>query len=334
MKPSTRASQPFARGTNVSTSSALNDSTVGVHMPGNGYRTDRAALTASVDSERRRGTATLESYCSAAASAVAVMHDEHSESVRVADLARSVHMSPQHFSRAFRIATGVPPSQFLAAVRIHRAKRRLLETNDTIASVACSVGYNSVGTFSRTFKAYVGCPPSELRRLSTMIGDTPLASLRAGCEAEGWGTRGSIHVEVRSDCELDVVVVVSCDSPVPRTPMRGFHAAFSTTEFSLSENWRHLLQASVAVGFTRGATARDALAMCGEAWRVGSAQDGRSGDERGPHVHLREPSATDPPFLPAIPLMLAQHCLGVGEFGHASEACGGWDFTRSGGFRK
>jgi AraC-like DNA-binding protein len=81
-----------------------------------------------------------------------------------ADLARLSGMSVAHFYRRFRQLTGASPIDWLRRERISLAKRRLLETDDSIKAVADQSGYNSPFFFSRDFKNFTGLSPSEFRR--------------------------------------------------------------------------------------------------------------------------------------------------------------------------
>ncbi|HEU5160888.1 MAG TPA: helix-turn-helix transcriptional regulator [Streptosporangiaceae bacterium] len=86
-----------------------------------------------------------------------------SEPITIDDMARVAIYSRFHFSRMFRSAVGVPPGQFLTAVRIHEAKRLLLSTSLTVKEITARVGYTSVGTFSARFKNVVGLSPTAYR---------------------------------------------------------------------------------------------------------------------------------------------------------------------------
>ncbi|GLU48726.1 AraC family transcriptional regulator [Nocardiopsis ansamitocini] len=78
-------------------------------------------------------------------------------------MASEVFVSPYHFSRIFSRATGVTPGQYLASVRLFEAKRLLLTTSLTVSDIVCSVGYNSVGTFTSRFTKAVGMSPTQYR---------------------------------------------------------------------------------------------------------------------------------------------------------------------------
>jgi transcriptional regulator GlxA family with amidase domain len=78
-------------------------------------------------------------------------------------LAKVSGVSEAHFARSFRIAFGVPPHRYLLTRRIERAKALLRDTNLPIIEIAFQTGWNSLGTFGRTFRDVTGESPSALR---------------------------------------------------------------------------------------------------------------------------------------------------------------------------
>jgi AraC-like DNA-binding protein len=84
--------------------------------------------------------------------------------VRVADLARLSGLSEPHFYRRFKLVTGSSPIDWLRRERINHARRRLLESADSIKQISEQVGYNDPFFFSRDFKRYTGVSPSEYRK--------------------------------------------------------------------------------------------------------------------------------------------------------------------------
>jgi AraC-like DNA-binding protein len=78
-------------------------------------------------------------------------------------LARVSGVSPAHFARSFRQAFGLPPHRYLLTRRIERATALLRDTDMPIIDVAFQTGWESLGTFGRTFRAITGESPSALR---------------------------------------------------------------------------------------------------------------------------------------------------------------------------
>src|SRR5580698_8348279 len=81
----------------------------------------------------------------------------------VGRLARVSGVSEAHFARSFRDAFGVPPHRYLLTRRIERAKSLLRDTDLPIIEIAFQTGWNSLGTFGRTFRDITGESPTELR---------------------------------------------------------------------------------------------------------------------------------------------------------------------------
>ena len=83
---------------------------------------------------------------------------------RVRELAKLSGMSEPHFYRRFKQVTGSSPVDLLRRERINHARRRLLQSNDSVKQIAEQVGYHDAFYFSRDFKRYTGLAPSEYRR--------------------------------------------------------------------------------------------------------------------------------------------------------------------------
>jgi transcriptional regulator GlxA family with amidase domain len=78
-------------------------------------------------------------------------------------LARVSGVSEAHFARSFKEAYGLPPHRYLLTRRIERAKALLRDTELSITEIAFQTGWNSLGTFGRTFRDVTGESPGELR---------------------------------------------------------------------------------------------------------------------------------------------------------------------------
>ena len=89
---------------------------------------------------------------------------EYARPLRVSSIARMTAQSPFQFIRAFRGAYGTTPAQHLRARRMTRARELLTTTPMSVTEIARGVGYRSLGTFSRVFRASTGDSPLAYRR--------------------------------------------------------------------------------------------------------------------------------------------------------------------------
>ncbi|MGC1274316.1 MAG: AraC family transcriptional regulator [Planctomycetaceae bacterium] len=81
----------------------------------------------------------------------------------VGRLARVSCVSEAHFARSFKEAFGVPPHRYLLTRRIERATALLRDTDLPVTEIAFQTGWNSLGTFGRTFRDVVGESPRAIR---------------------------------------------------------------------------------------------------------------------------------------------------------------------------
>jgi AraC family transcriptional regulator len=79
----------------------------------------------------------------------------------MADLAA---ISPFHFQRLFRAATGFTPHAYVMARRMERARRLLGDLGLPVADVAGSLGFSDLSHFRRNFRRQFNTSPGALRR--------------------------------------------------------------------------------------------------------------------------------------------------------------------------
>jgi len=77
------------------------------------------------------------------------------------EMAAVARLSPYHFARQFRSATGLPPHQFVIARRVERAKQLMQEGGFSLAQVAMNAGFSDQSHLSRHFKRLVGVTPGQ-----------------------------------------------------------------------------------------------------------------------------------------------------------------------------
>jgi transcriptional regulator GlxA family with amidase domain len=78
-------------------------------------------------------------------------------------LARVSGVSEAHFARSFKQAFGIPPHRYLLTRRIERATALLRDTELSITEIAFRTGWESLGTFGRTFRDITGESPGTIR---------------------------------------------------------------------------------------------------------------------------------------------------------------------------
>jgi AraC family transcriptional regulator len=79
-------------------------------------------------------------------------------------MAAVARLSPYHFARQFKAATGLPPHQYVIARRVERAQLLLHGGGDlSLAEVAAAAGFSDQSQFSHHFKRLVGVTPGQFR---------------------------------------------------------------------------------------------------------------------------------------------------------------------------
>ena len=87
----------------------------------------------------------------------------------LATVAKAVNTSTFYFCKLFKRATGLTFTDYLARVRIEKAKALLLSPNPRVSEVAYDVGFQSLTHFNRVFRKIVGQSPTGFRNSSARI---------------------------------------------------------------------------------------------------------------------------------------------------------------------
>ena len=116
---------------------------------------------------------------------------DYAKPLDIRTLARIAYVSEMHFIRVFRATFGETPHRYLQRRRVERAMFLLRETDRSVTEICFDVGFASLGTFSRTFSAIVGEPPTAYRSRAADLRAVP------ACFAKAW-TRPSSFGEARA----------------------------------------------------------------------------------------------------------------------------------------
>lgn len=79
-------------------------------------------------------------------------------------LANEACLSPFHFARAFKAATGLAPRRYLTNRRVEQARLWISEGRLSLAEIAYRCGFSSQAYFTKWFKRLVGATPGEYRK--------------------------------------------------------------------------------------------------------------------------------------------------------------------------
>jgi AraC-like DNA-binding protein len=85
------------------------------------------------------------------------------DQILLSDLADIAAITPFHFSRLFKAATGLAPYQYVLMRRLERAKNMLLSTDLSVREIGWELGIENVSHFRRKFVEQFGIRPSQLR---------------------------------------------------------------------------------------------------------------------------------------------------------------------------
>jgi AraC family transcriptional regulator len=85
------------------------------------------------------------------------------EGISIEMLAELAELSPFHFCRVFKQATGTSPLQFVTRERMLQAQRLIRETSRSLIEIGLEVGYTSPSHFAQVFRRIVGKSPSDFR---------------------------------------------------------------------------------------------------------------------------------------------------------------------------
>lgn len=85
------------------------------------------------------------------------------EEISTDTLAELVELSPFHFSRVFKQATGMSPLQYVTRERITRAQQLIRETSRSLIEIGLEVGYTSPSHFAKRFRRVTGVTPTDFR---------------------------------------------------------------------------------------------------------------------------------------------------------------------------
>jgi AraC-like DNA-binding protein len=108
--------------------------------------------------------------------AITLIHDNPGHPWTVQSLADSLGMSRTVFAQKFRKKVAMTPMEYVTRWRMITAANRLGRTQDPVALISSSLGYETDSAFGRVFKKVWGCTPGQHRRHSQSLGASAKSS--------------------------------------------------------------------------------------------------------------------------------------------------------------
>jgi len=87
------------------------------------------------------------------------------DEIRLDDLAAQACLSPYHFCRLFREATGLSPHRYVTDRRIQAARQELARNRMSLVEIAMEFGFGSQANFTRVFRKAASLTPGQYREL-------------------------------------------------------------------------------------------------------------------------------------------------------------------------
>lgn len=230
-----------------------------------------------------------------------------SEPLTMDEMAKIAFLSPFHFNRIFHDVTGLPPSQFLYAMRLQEAKRLLLTTKMNVTDICFEVGYNSLGTFTRRFTELVGLSPTELRRFAKEIRKFDWSGLYSE-EWKNTAVDSFISGELKTPPNFEGLIFIGLfEKMIPQSsPFSGTLVTRACRyEIGRVPNGTYNL---LVAALPRSVEPLDYLLTDMSKLLVGEGEEpivvGRNNISGNLNVTIRPLKLTDPPILTALPLLL------------------------------
>ncbi|OLQ69459.1 AraC family transcriptional regulator [Photobacterium proteolyticum] len=97
--------------------------------------------------------------------AVQLMTGNMEEPLSIDELASWIGSSRRKLERLFRIHLQTSPSRYYLELRLTHARQLLLQSNDSVATIAAASGFVTTTYFSRCFKEFFSVSPLALRKI-------------------------------------------------------------------------------------------------------------------------------------------------------------------------
>jgi len=247
---------------------------------------------------------------------ITAMRSQIDQPLCLESMARIGFASRFHFHRTFRQITGIPPRQFLYALRLDAARRLLMHSRQKVIDICYGVGYNSVGTFTRRFTNVLGVSPTAFREITqsqqlaaAKESTHPVASRRR--RRTGYTVQGQIEVP---DDFHGVILIGLFATAIPQAKPLACTIVSEAGSYQIKdapegESYLFALGLEDPIHAPVCFRYESALRGGGNPIRISCHEVHGQADLR-----LRPPSSFDPPILMALTLLIDQF-FGDGDSG-------------------
>ena len=91
------------------------------------------------------------------------IQDRLQDKISLDEAAQAVNTSTRHFCKVFKEATGYTFTDYLARIRVEKAKNLLQNPHLRVSEIAFETGFDSISQFNRSFKRITHLAPTQFR---------------------------------------------------------------------------------------------------------------------------------------------------------------------------
>lgn len=91
------------------------------------------------------------------------IQSHYGERISLDEAAQAANASTRHFCKVFKSSTGITFTDYLARMRVEKAKHLLQNPHLRVSEIAFETGFESISQFNRSFKRITGHSPTQFR---------------------------------------------------------------------------------------------------------------------------------------------------------------------------
>lgn len=97
--------------------------------------------------------------------AISFLRENYNKEYSLEDVAQEANLSPYHFIRVFKLATGKTPYDYFLDIKVEKACLLLKNKKVSVTEACFLCGFNNLEHFASVFKRKMGMLPSQYRKL-------------------------------------------------------------------------------------------------------------------------------------------------------------------------